>query len=40
VGIYLGTTTGEVWGSRDEGESWRQIASHLPPVLAIEALVR
>jgi len=40
VGLYLGTTTGEVWGSRDEGESWRQVASHLPPVLAIEALVR
>jgi hypothetical protein len=40
VGLYLGTTAGEVWGSRDEGESWRQVASHLPPVLAIEALTR
>jgi hypothetical protein len=40
VGLYLGTTTGEVWGSRDEGESWRQVASHLPPVLAIEVLAR
>jgi photosystem II stability/assembly factor-like uncharacterized protein len=40
VGLYLGTTAGEVWVSRDEGESWRQAASHLPPVLAIEALAR
>jgi hypothetical protein len=40
VGLYLGTTTGEVWMSPDEGESWRQVASHLPPVLAIEALAR
>jgi hypothetical protein len=40
VGLYLGTSTGEVWVSRDEGESWRQVASHLPPVLAIEALAR
>ena len=40
VGLYLGTTTGEVWVSRDEGESWRQAASHLPPVLAIEARAR
>ena len=40
VGLYLGTTAGEVWVSRDEGESWRQAASHLPPVLAIEVLAR
>jgi hypothetical protein len=37
VGLYLGTTGGEIWASADEGESWRQIASHLPPVLALEA---
>jgi len=40
VGIYLGTTAGEIWASRDEGETWRPIISHLPPVLAIEVLER
>jgi photosystem II stability/assembly factor-like uncharacterized protein len=35
VGLYLGTTTGEIWASANEGESWRQAASHLPQVLAI-----
>jgi hypothetical protein len=40
VGLYLGTTAGEVWASRDEGASWRQIASHLPHVLAIEVCER
>ena len=40
VGLYLGTTTGEIWASGDEGASWHQIASHLPPVLAIEVCER
>src|SRR3972149_4949435 len=30
VGIYFGTTGGEVWASRDEGETWTQIARSLP----------
>lgn len=36
VGLYLGTTAGEVWASRDEGGSWELIASHLPRILSIE----
>jgi len=40
VGIYLGTTAGEIWASGDEGESWRQVALHLPQVLAIEVFER
>jgi hypothetical protein len=40
LGLYLGTTGGEVWASGDEGTSWRQIASHLPGVLAIQAAER
>lgn len=36
AGVYLGTTSGEVWSSRDEGETWSPIASHLPRVLAVE----
>ncbi len=36
VGIYFGTTTGELWASRNEGERWTCIARHLPHVYAIE----
>jgi len=36
VGVYFGTTTGEVWASRDEGESWDCIARHLPDVYSLE----
>jgi photosystem II stability/assembly factor-like uncharacterized protein len=37
VGVYFGTTSGEVWASRDEGRTWRRIADHLPHVYAVEA---
>ncbi|MEP6656183.1 MAG: glycosyl hydrolase [Betaproteobacteria bacterium] len=37
VGVYFGTTSGEVWGSRDEGRSWRPLARHLPHIYAVEA---
>jgi photosystem II stability/assembly factor-like uncharacterized protein len=37
VGLYFGTTSGEVWTSRDEGESWTCIARHLPHIYAVEA---
>jgi hypothetical protein len=36
VGIYFGTTSGELWGSRDEGETWRCLAAHLPHIYAVE----
>ena len=36
VGVYFGTTSGEVWASADEGDSWNQIASHLPEIYAVE----
>jgi photosystem II stability/assembly factor-like uncharacterized protein len=36
VGLYFGTTSGEVWASRDEGRSWRCIARHLPEIYALE----
>ncbi len=36
VGLYLGTTAGEIWASGDEGASWKPIASHLPRILSIE----
>jgi len=37
AGIYFGTTSGEVWGSRDEGRTFRCLARHLPHVYAVEA---
>ena len=36
TGIYFGTTSGEVWGSRDEGRSFRCFARHLPEIYALE----
>ena len=36
LGIYLGTTNGEVWGSPNEGRSWKCIARHLPHVYSVE----
>lgn len=37
VGLYFGTTSGELWASRDEGERWNCIARHLPEIYAVEA---
>jgi photosystem II stability/assembly factor-like uncharacterized protein len=37
-GVYLGTTGGQLFASADAGESWRAIASYLPPVLSVEAV--
>ena len=39
VGLYLGTTSGEVWASREEGSAWRCIARHLPEIYAVEPAV-
>jgi len=36
VGVYFGTTGGEVWGSADEGATWSCLAAHLPEVYSIE----
>ncbi len=36
AGIYFGTTSGEVWGSRDEGRTFRCLARHLPHIYAVE----
>ena len=37
VGLYFGTTSGELWMSRDEGRRWTCIARHLPEIYAVEA---
>lgn len=35
VGLYLGTTSGELWASINEGAGWRQIAAHLPEIYSV-----
>ncbi|MGL4319476.1 MAG: exo-alpha-sialidase [Paracoccaceae bacterium] len=37
-GVYFGTNTGSVFASRDEGETWEEIARHLPTVLSVEVM--
>jgi hypothetical protein len=37
VGLYFGTTSGELWQSRNEGKRWSNIARHLPEIYAVEA---
>lgn len=36
AGLYLGTTSGELWASRNEGGDWHCIARHLPEIYAVE----
>jgi hypothetical protein len=39
AGVYFGNRNGEVFASADDGDSWRQLASHLPDVLCVRAAV-
>lgn len=39
VGLYVGTSSGGLWMSADEGAQWSMIAQHLPPVYAVETAV-
>ena len=38
-GLYFGTSTGQVFGSADEGESWSELASYLPAISSVEVAV-
>ncbi|WP_419993265.1 WD40/YVTN/BNR-like repeat-containing protein [Streptomyces boninensis] len=38
AGVYFGNRNGEVFASADDGESWQQLASHLPDVLCVRAV--
>lgn len=40
AGVYFGTNSGSVFASPDEGETWNEIARHLPTVLSVEVLHR
>jgi photosystem II stability/assembly factor-like uncharacterized protein len=35
-GVYFGTSTGQLFASNDEGDSWREIASYLPAISSVE----
>jgi photosystem II stability/assembly factor-like uncharacterized protein len=39
AGVYFGNRNGEVFASADEGDSWQQLARHLPDVLCVRATV-
>ena len=39
VGVYFGTSTGQLYGSADEGRTWSLIADNLPPIWSVEAAV-
>jgi BNR/Asp-box repeat protein len=36
AGIYFGTRSGKLYGSRDEGGTWTEIASALPPIVCVK----
>jgi hypothetical protein len=38
AGVYFGTNSGSVFASLDEGETWDEIARHLPTILSVEVM--
>ncbi|HST25428.1 MAG TPA: hypothetical protein VLJ76_05525 [Gaiellaceae bacterium] len=38
-GLYFGTSTGQVFASADEGDSWSEIANYLPAISSVEVAV-
>lgn len=39
VGIYFGTRSGQLFGSRDEGRTWHKILEGLPSVVCVRYAV-
>ena len=39
VGVFFGTSTGQLYGSADEGRTWNVVAANLPPIWSVETLV-
>jgi photosystem II stability/assembly factor-like uncharacterized protein len=37
AGIYFGTSTGTLFYTRDAGDSWHTLASHLPPIYGVSS---
>jgi hypothetical protein len=38
-GVYFGSSTGQVFASADEGETWSEIASYLPSISSVDVAV-
>jgi photosystem II stability/assembly factor-like uncharacterized protein len=38
-GLYFGTSTGQLFASADEGDSWTEISSYLPGITSVEVAV-
>ena len=39
VGVYFGTSNGELYGSADAGDSWELLAEHLPTIWSVDVAV-
>jgi photosystem II stability/assembly factor-like uncharacterized protein len=39
TGLYFGTRSGKLFGSRDAGESWNAIQESLPPVVSVKTAI-
>ncbi|MBI3364764.1 MAG: exo-alpha-sialidase [Ignavibacteriae bacterium] len=39
-GLYVGTNTGQLFYTLDEGNSWKLLADFLPPIYSVECVVR
>jgi hypothetical protein len=39
VGVYFGTRSGQLYGSADEGKTWKKILDGLPPVVCVKSAV-
>ncbi|MGV9315730.1 WD40/YVTN/BNR-like repeat-containing protein [Streptomyces sp. NPDC003691] len=37
AGVYFGNRNGELYASADDGDTWEQVAAHLPDVLCVRA---
>lgn len=37
LGLYFGTTGGQLWASFDEGEHWQRLLENLPEIFSVEA---
>jgi hypothetical protein len=38
AGVYCGTSTGQLYASADEGDTWEVVAPYLPPIQAVRAV--
>ena len=39
AGIYVGTSTGQLFYSQNNGDNWELLADYLPPILSVEAAI-